>query len=80
VFITINTTGSPNGSTGASTLTLPAGLAPARGGAGIRVKTASGTALGNGVVSVDNVSGLIQISTAVTSDNDAKTIQCEYEV
>jgi hypothetical protein len=80
VFITINTTGSPNGSTGASTLTLPAGLAPARGGAGIRVKTASGTALGNGVVSVDNVSGLIQISTVVTSDNDAKTIQCEYEV
>lgn len=80
VFITINVTGSPNGSTGASTLTLPSGLAPARGGAGIRVKTASGTALGNGVVSVDNVSGLIQISTAVTSDNDAKTIQCEYEV
>lgn len=80
VFVTINLTGTPNGNAAGSTLTLPSGLAPARGGAGLRVKTASGTALGNGVCSVDPVSGLIQISTAITVDNDAKTIQAEYEV
>lgn len=80
VFVTINLSGSPNGNAAASTLTLPSGLAPARGGAGLRVKTATGTALGNGVCSVDPVSGLIQISTAVTVDNDSKTIQVEYEV
>jgi len=80
VFVTINLTGTPNGNAAGSTLTLPSGLAPARGGAGLRVKTATGTALGNGVCSVDPVSGLIQISTAVTVDNDSKTIQAEYEV
>lgn len=83
VFVTIMSTGSPNGcAAGASTLSLPNGLSPATGrsGAGFRVKTATGSALGNGVVSVDSVSGLIQISTSVTSDNDAKVIQCMYEV
>lgn len=79
VFVTINfSAGSTNGTSGAATITVPAGLTPIRPGLGLRARP-DGTASGNGVVGVDTA-GLIQISTAITLDTNAKVIQCEYEV
>jgi hypothetical protein len=79
VFVTINfASGTTNGTSGASTITVPAGLTPARAGLGLRGRP-DGTASGSGLVAVDTA-GLIQISTAITLDTNAKVIQAEYEV
>lgn len=82
VFVTLNfAAGTNNGSTvaGASSISLPVGLAAARSGLGLRAQP-NGTASGNGIVAVDAGTGQIQISTTVTLDTNAKVIQCEYEV
>jgi hypothetical protein len=79
VFVTINfASGTTNGTSGAATITVPAGLTPARAGLGLRGRP-DGTASGSGLVAVDTA-GLIQISTAITLDTNAKVIQAEYEV
>jgi hypothetical protein len=79
VFVTINfASGTTNGTSGASTITVPAGLTPARTGLGLRGRP-DGSASGSGLVAVDTA-GLIQISTAITLDTNAKVIQAEYEV
>lgn len=82
VFITLNfAAGTNNGSTaaGASSIGLPVGLAPARSGLGLRAQI-TGAASGNGLVAVNAATGLIEISTTVALDTNAKVIQCEYEV
>jgi hypothetical protein len=82
VFVTLNfAAGTNNGSTvaGASSISLPVGLAPARSGLGLRAQP-NGTASGNGIIGVDAGTAQIQISTTVTLDTNAKVIQCEYEV
>lgn len=79
VFVTINfASGTTNGTSGAATITVPSGLTPARAGLGLRGRP-DGTASGSGLVAVDTA-GLIQLSTAVTLDTNAKVIQVEYEV
>lgn len=82
VFVTINSAaGTNNGSTiaGASSIGLPAGLAPVRSGLGLRGQP-TGAASGNGLVAASAATGLIEISTTVTLDTNAKVIQVEYEV
>lgn len=82
VFVTINSAaGTNNGSTiaGASSIGLPAGLAPVRSGLGLRGQP-TGAASGNGMVAASAATGLIEISTTVTLDTNAKVIQVEYEV
>jgi hypothetical protein len=82
VFLTINSaSGVNNGTTttGASSISLPAGLAPARSGLGLRGQP-GGSASGNGLVGINAATGLLEISTTVTLDTTAKVIQAEYEV
>lgn len=79
VTLTIQFTGgTTSGATGGSTISTPAGLTPARNGAGVAVNS-GGTALGNGVVVV-TTAGTIINSSAITSTTVDKTIMVQYEV
>lgn len=70
--------GTSSGATGMSTVSLPAGLTPARIGSGTAVN-ANGTILGNATV-IAKTDGTILNGTAITSSTIDKVLQVTYLV